>query len=141
MVIGNGGCEIDLDISSTSRSQVTEPRIAAPPLDVRKPAAGRIKRDHHEHPDQINHGQRKPPSGWSSERKVCNVWGFKHPVSLPVTRVTHDDCQQMNEWDVQQKIKHRYLAEDQRRPQETRSGRVHDIKEQQRWRIFVGVQK
>src|SRR5216683_5806871 len=103
-----------------ARLQVTEPRIAAPPLDVRKPAAGRIKRDHHEHPDQINHGQRKPPAGWLSEGKVCNVWGFKHPVSLPVTRVTHDDCQQMNEWDVQQKIKHRYFAEDQRWPQETR---------------------
>jgi hypothetical protein len=53
-------------------------------------------------------------------------------------------------WDVQQKIKHRYFTEDQRRPQETRSGRVYDIKEQrrrpdrnqqaqQRWRVFVVV--
>jgi hypothetical protein len=56
LVIGNGGCEIDLGyFLDVARLQVTEPRIVAPLLDVRKPAAGRIKRDHHEHPDQINH--------------------------------------------------------------------------------------
>lgn len=42
-------------LTAPDRSEITQPRITAPSLYLRKPMAERIKGHHYPNPDQVNH--------------------------------------------------------------------------------------
>src|SRR5437588_12427382 len=92
--------------------EITEPRIAAALLERSEPAARGIERDNNEEPYEVDDREWESPAGRLGERKVCNVRRFEQPMYLAIARQTDDNCEQMNERDMEKKIEHGHFAED-----------------------------